>query len=182
MKNKPDKVKITLKYDSGKEKATIEIDSSEMESFLERGYQHRITEAKDSEYAPIRKLTPEEYAQSLNRESYNNWRKHNRHKSGYVKNIYAEDERNTFVSPVELLVDNSLIDQFEESIELEVLKQKLYGALPRKQADLIWMVAIEEIPIAEIAAKEGVTTRAIYLRLETAKNNFKKIFPHPSLF
>lgn len=182
MKNKPDKVKITLKYDSGKEKSMLEVDTLEMESFLEREYQHRIAEAKDSEYAPLYKITPEEYAKALNRESYNNWRKHNRHKSGYVKNIYADDEKSTLVNPVELLVDNSLIEQFEESIEIEALKQKLYSVLPKKQADLIWMVAIEEIPVAEIAAKEGVTSRAIYLRLETAKNNFKKIFPHPSLF
>ena len=73
-----------------------------------------------------------------------------------------------------------LVKKAMEAIEDE--NPKMYGVLPKEQADLLWEVAIKQTPVADITAREGVSTRAIYLRLDTAKNNFKKVFPNPSLF
>lgn len=182
MKNNANTVKITLKYDDGKEKVTLYVDAAEMEICLENDYQHRLSIALPEERATVRKYTAAEYADRLNKDSYNNWQTLHRHTSGYVKNLCADEGEEPFINPIELVADESAMEELEEWAELDAIRQKLYGNLPKNQADLLWAVAVEEIPVTEIAAKEGVTTRAIYLRLETAKNNFKKVFPHPSLF
>ena len=77
-------VKITLKYDCGKEKVTLEVDATEMEICLENEYQHRLSIALPEERAMVRKLTPAEFADRLNTDSYNNWRLLNRHVSGMM--------------------------------------------------------------------------------------------------
>lgn len=182
MKKHENTVKITLKYDDGKEKVTLYVDAAEMEICLENEYQHRLSATPPEERASVRKLTPKEYADALNKDSYNNWHKYNRHTSGYVKNICADEGEEPFINPIDLVADDSCAEKLAEWAELDAMRQKLYGNLPKSQADLLWAVAVEEIPVADIAAQEGVTTRAIYLRLETAKKNFKKVFPNPSLF
>jgi len=182
MKKHENTVKITLKYDDGKEKVTLEVDAAEMEICLENDYQHRLSVALPEERATVRKYTPAEFADRLNKDSYNNWQTLHRHTSGYVKNPCAETEEDSFINPIDLVTDDSAVEQLEEWAELDALRQKLYGALPKKQADLLWAVAIEEIPVAELAAREGVTTRAIYLRLESAKNNFKIFFQNLHFF
>ena len=182
MKKNANTVKITLKYDCGKEKVTLEVDAAEMEICLENDYQHRLSIALPEERATVRKLTPAEFADRLNKDSYNNWRLLNRHVSGMTKNLCADEGEEPFINPIELVADESAMEELEEWAELDAMRQKLYGNLPKAQADLIWEVAIDQVSIEEIAAREGVTPRAIYFRLETAKNNFKKVFPNPSIF
>ena len=53
-------VKITLKYDDGKEKVTLEVDADEMEICLENDYQQRLSVAAPEERATVRKYTPAE--------------------------------------------------------------------------------------------------------------------------
>ena len=182
MKNHESTVKITLKYDDGREKVTLYVDAEEMEICLENDYQQRLSVASPEERTTVHKYTPAEFADRLNKDSYNNWRLLNRHVSGMRKNLCADEGEEPFINPIELVADESAMEEIEEWAELDAIRQKLYGSLPKAQADLIWAVAIDQVTIEEIAAREGVTPRAIYFRLETAKNNFKKIFPNPSIF
>ena len=68
------------------------------------------------------------------------------------------------------------MEEIEEWAELDAMRQKLYGNLPKEQADVLWAVAVEQIPVLELAEHEGVTFQAIYKRLALAKKNAKKFF------
>ena len=179
MKKHENTVKITLKYDGGKEKVTLEVDAAEMEICLENDYQHRLSIALPEERATVRKYTPAEFADRLNKDDYNNWRLYNRHVSGMTKNLCAEEGDEPFINPIELVADESAMEEIEEWAELDAMRQKLYGNLPKAQADLLWEVAINQTPVLEIAKREEVSFQAIYLRLETARKNARKFFKHP---
>jgi len=172
MKKNENTVKITLKYDDGKEKVTLYVDAAEMEICLENDYQHRLSIALPEERATIRKYTPAEFADAMNKESYNNWHKYNRHTSGYVKNPCAEGEEDALINPLDLIADNSTAEELEEW----QLKQMIYSHLPKTQADVLWAVAMEGVSLVEIAAREGVSKQAIFNRLTAAKENAKKLF------
>ena len=172
-------VKITLKYDDGKEKVTLEVDADEMEICLENDYQHRLSVASPEERATVRKYTPAEFADRLNKDERNNHQKLNRHTAGYIKNPCGDDDAVPYINPIDLVADNSAMDEIDEWAELDAMRQKLYSNLPKAQADLLWEVAIKQTPVAEIAEREGVSFQAIYLRLETARKNAKKFFKNP---
>ena len=172
-------VKITLKYDNGKEKVTLEVDADEMEICLENDYQHRLSVASPEERATVRKYTPAEFADRLNKDERNNHQKLNRHTAGYIKNPCGDDDAVPYINPIDLVADNSAMEEIDEWAELDAMRQKLYSNLPKAQADLLWEVAIKQTPVAEIAEREGVSFQAIYLRLETARKNAKKFFKNP---
>ena len=172
-------VKITLKYDDGKEKVTLEVDADEMEICLENDYQHRLSAASPEERATVRKYTPAEFADRLNKDERNNHQKLNRHTAGYIKNPCGDDDAVPYINPIDLVADNSAMEEIDEWAELDAMRQKLYSNLPKAQADLLWEVAIKQTPVAEIAEREGVSFQAIYLRLETARKNAKKFFKNP---
>ena len=179
MKNK---VKITLKYDDGRIKRTLFVDQEEVEAFLEREHQNRLEQALPEDRGNVKKLTIEEYVQQLNRESYNNWHKQARHKSGDVRNPNVGEEGDEWVNPIDLVADEESLRMVDRHIELETLWKKLELKLPKKQVELLWKHIIDGNSVGEIAEQEGVSKRAIYLRLGTAKKRFKKIFQTPSLF
>lgn len=172
-------VKITLKYDDGKEKVTLEVDADEMEICLENDYQHRLSVASPEERATVRKYTPAEFADRLNKDERNNHQKLNRHTAGYIKNPCGDDDAVPYINPIDLVADNSAMEEIDEWAELDAMRQKLYSNLPKAQADLLWEVAIKQTPVAEIAEREGVSFQAIYLRLETARKNARKFFKNP---
>ena len=172
-------VKITLKYDDGKEKVTLEVDADEMEICLENDYQHRLSVASPEERATVRKYTPAEFADRLNKDERNNHQKLNRHTAGYIKNPCGDDDAVPYINPIDLVADNSAMEEIDEWAELDAMRQKLYSNLPKAQADLLWDIAVNEIPIPVIAAREGVTVPAIYSRLETVRKKAKKLFENP---
>ena len=172
-------VKITLKYDGGKEKVTLEVDADEMEICLENDYQQRLSVASPEERATVRKYTPAEFADRLNKDERNNHQKLNRHTAGYIKNPCGDDDAVPYINPIDLVADNSAMEEIDEWAELDAMRQKLYSNLPKAQADLLWEVAIKQTPVAEIAEREGVSFQAIYLRLETARKNARKFFKNP---
>ena len=176
MKNHENKVKITLKYDDGREKVTLYVDADEMEICLENDYQHRLSVASPEECATVRKYTPAEFADRLNKDERNNHQKLNRHTAGYIKNPCGDDDAVPYINPIYLVADNSAMEEIEEWAELDAMRQKLYGNLPKEQADVLWAVAVEQIPVLELAEQEGVTFQAIYKRLALAKKNAKKFF------
>ena len=63
-----------------------------------------------------------------------------------------------------------------EEIEERELKEMLYTYLPKSQADVLWAVAMENVPLTELALREGVSKQAIFNRLTAARKNAKKLF------
>ena len=175
------KIKITIKYDDGKEKVTLYVDANEMEICLEKDYQHRLSLASPEERKTIRKSTLAEFVDRLNKDSYNSWQKLHRHTITTCKKS-CHDEDGALVEPLELIADNTFVKEISNWLELAAIREKLYNTLPKGQADLLWAIAIDQVSVAEIALRAGVSARAIYLRLDTARKNFKKVFPNPSLF
>lgn len=175
--------KIILRYDGKKQVLELnKHDQEEMDIFLEKWYQEELAKTPSELKSTAHKLTPQEFADLINKDEYNSWHKFNRHTSGNVKNNYSTSEENATVNPIELIGTERSILQVEEKIDTEIAKNQLFSSLPAKQVKLLWDVYANNIPVVEIAQEEGVTARAIYLRLQTAKDNFKKIFPNPSLF
>ena len=54
--------------------------------------------------------------------------------------------------------------------------------LKEKQAELLIAIVLDGVSITEYAEREGVSVSAISHRLDTAKKNFKKVFPESSTF
>ena len=102
-------VKITLKYDDGKEKVTLEVDADEMEICLENDYQHRLSVASPEERATVRKYTPAEFADRLNKDERNNHQKLNRHIAGYIKNPCGDDDAVPYINPIDLVDRKSVV-------------------------------------------------------------------------
>ena len=183
MENKKDVSKIILKYDGKKQVLELnKHDQEEVDIFLEKCYQAELAKAPNELKSTVHKLTPQEFADLINKDEYNSWHKLNRHTGGHVKNNYSTSEDDISISPIELIGTDQSIQQIEEEIDTEIARNKLFSSLPTKQAKLLWDVYAKKIPVVEIAQEEGVSTRAIYLRLKTAESNFKKKFSNPSLF
>ena len=127
-------------------------------------------------------MTIEEYVQQLNRESYNHSDKQARHSRGDVRSPNVGEEGDEWVNPIDLVADEESLRTVDSHMDLEALWQKLELKLPKKQVELLWKHIIDGNSVGEIAEQEGVSERAIYLRLETAKKRFKKFFQNPSLF
>ena len=172
MKKHENKVKITLKYDDGKEKVTLEVDADEMEICLENDYQQRLSVASPEERATVRKYTPAEFADRLNKDERNNHQKLNRHTAGYIKNPCGDDDTVPYINPIDLVADTTTLEEIEE----RELKEMLYTYLPKSQADVLWAVAMENVPLTELALREGVSKQAIFNRLTAARKNAKKLF------
>ncbi len=169
-------VKITLKYDDGQEKVTLEVDADEMEICLENDYQQRLSVASPEERATVRKYTPAEFADRLNKDSYNNWHTENRRTASHVKNPCADEGDDSFINPMDMIPDNTTTEEIEEWAELDAMRQKLYSNLPKVQADVLWALAIEQMSISEIAHREGITRRAVFKRLAAARKKAKEFF------
>lgn len=180
MQQDPKVAKIILKYDGKKDRRELSVDKNEMEEFLERLYQDELARAPEELKPTVHKKSIQEFVDELNREEYNCWHKFDRHRSGHVKNTCTVDEATTFINPIELLGVDGGISNAEKEIDTELFKRRMYASMPAKQADLLWLVCAEGVPVADIAQQEGVSMRAIYLRLETAKKNFAKIVTDPS--
>lgn len=181
MEKQESQVKLTFKYDDGRETISLWVDKVEMDKFLEREYCERVKNTPADQRNAIKKLTPEEYVETLNRDSYNNWHKHNRHTCNNINRLYHVDSRinETIINSIP---DASAEKEYDHLDDIDYISQKLYTSLPKKQADLLWDLLINDMTVQDIALRDGVTSRAVYLRLETAKKNFKNIFPNPSLF
>ena len=120
----------------------------------------------------LSKYTPTEFADRLNKDERNNHQKLNRHTAGYIKNPCGDDDAVPYINPIDLVADTTTLEEIEE----RELKEMLYTYLPKSQADVLWAVAMENVPLTELALREGVSKQAIFNRLTAARKNAKKLF------
>jgi DNA-directed RNA polymerase specialized sigma24 family protein len=66
--------------------------------------------------------------------------------------------------------------------EYEHICEIIRKALKEKQAELLIAIVLDGVTVTEYAEREGVSVSAISHRLDTAKKNFKKIYPKSSTF
>ena len=194
-------MKIRIQYEN---KSTyLEVPDEECTVMIDADYEDRLSTADEEEtvvHRPIQEIMDERF----NKPDYNNWHKFDRHSGattppkrlngvkGYIKasdvserneneSKYREgkaNKRNT----IDLYPDCSDEDNQEKVMDYEYVCEIIRETLKPKQAELIIAIYLDGVSVTEYAESEGVSVSAISHRLDTAKKNFKKVFPKSSTF
>ncbi len=166
-------MKIIVEQDNHS-KTSIEVDINEMTNWL------NIETSDYSTEKELEKAVQNEFDELFNKPEYNNWHKFDRHLD---KMAHRQDESLfNVVDRMDLIADYSDEIRREKIDDYDEICQIIRSTLKKKQAELLIDVYIKGITVTEIAERDGVKKSAISHRLNTAKNNFKKIFPNSSTF
>ena len=146
---------------------------------IEADYLERMAAADDKDSVARRK--PQEILDDrFNRLQYNELRRIYQH--AYLAKVTPQDmEEDDDMGRPENKPDFSDMEERTRKDDEEDFRDRLYAALPKEQADLLWAVCVQRVPVGEYAAREGVTSQAISHRLATAKKNAAKIFRNPHI-
>ena len=162
---------------------TIEIPDGDYSIMLEDDYQQRLAEAKPEKKDKVKRCeTVQEMLDIMNNEEYNNWRRFHRYlgepKTPYRKDDEAEDK----TDHMDYIPDNSDEKARNKKDEYDHICAIIRKTLKPKQAETFIAVYLDGIPLTEYAERESVSVSAISHRLDTAKKNFKKVYPKSSTF
>ena len=172
-------MKIRIRYD---EKITnLEISEEDVTVLIDTDYEDRLAAAEDKEI--IERRSPQEIMDELyNKPDYNNWHKFDRHR-GMPKKPYRKDEQaEDKTDHMDYIPDYSDEERREEKLEYESVCELIHKTLKPDQAEIIIAIYLDGISVTEYAENEGVSVSAISHRLNTAKRNFKKVYPNTSTF
>ena len=128
------------------------------------------------------KLIQEKFNEEFNKPEFNNWRKHNRRLSMPKKPFRKDDQEVDETDHMDYFPDYSDEMAREKKEEYEHICEIIRKALKEKQAELLIAIVLDGVSVTEYAEREGVSVSAISHRLDTAKKNFKKIYPKSSTF
>jgi len=128
------------------------------------------------------KLIQEKFNEEFNKPEFNNWRKHNRRLSMPKKPFRKDDQEVDETDHMDYFPDYSDEMAREKKEEYEHICEIIRKALKEKQAELLIAIVLDGVSVTEYADREGVSVSAISHRLDTAKKNFKKIYPKSSTF
>ena len=128
------------------------------------------------------KLIQEKFNEEFNKPEFNNWRKHNRRLSMPKKPFRKDDQEVDETDHMDYFPDYSDEIAREKKEEYEHICEIIRKALKEKQAELLIAIVLDGVSVTEYAEREGVSVSAISHRLDTAKKNFKKIYPKSSTF
>jgi len=184
-------MKIRIMYDN---KSTyLEVPDEDCTVMIDMDYEDRLSCAEDKE--TVTRRSPQEIMdERFNKPEYNNWHKLDRHsaattppkklngKRGYSKATDDNEGKNIKENTIELYPDNSDEVTREKQEEYEYLCEIIRKTLKEKQAELLIAIFLDGVSVTEYAEREGVSKSAISHRLDTAKKNFKKVFPESSTF
>lgn len=172
-------MKIKLRYNN--EFMILEVPDEECTVMINADYEDRLSSAEDKETV-TRRSAQEIIDERFNKPEYNNWHKFDRHrgmpKKPFRKNDEAEDE----IDHMDYFPDYSDEMTREKKEEYEHICEIIRNALKEKQAELLIAIVLDGVSVTEYAEREGVSVSAISHRLDTAKKNFKKIYPKSSTF
>ena len=128
------------------------------------------------------KLIQEKFNEEFNKPEFNNWRKHNRRLSMPKKPFRKDDQEVDETDHMDYFPDYSDEIAREKKEEYEHICEIIRKALKEEQAELLIAIVLDGVSVTEYAEREGVSVSAISHRLNTAKKNFKKIYPESSTF
>lgn len=184
-------MKIRILYDN--KPTYMEVPDEDFTVMIDVDYEDRLSSPEDKE--TMTRRSPQEIMnERFNKPEYNNWRKFDRHsattttprrldgKRGRIKVSDDFDSENEKKNTIDLYPD-TLDEEFrEKQAEYDCVCDIIRKTLKPNQAELIIAIYLDGIPVTEYAEREGVHKSAISHRLETAKKNFKKVFPKSSTF
>lgn len=184
-------MKIRILYDN--KPTYLEVADEDCTVMIDADYEDRLSSAEDKETV-TRRSAQEIIDERFNKPDYNNWHKFDRHsaattppkkldgKKGYTKATDGDESKGVKENTIELYPDNSDEETWEKQAEYEYVCEIIRKALKEKQAELLIAIFLDGVSLTEYAEREGVSKSAISHRLETAKKNFKKIYPKSSTF
>ncbi|MEC1722253.1 ECF-type sigma factor [Schinkia azotoformans] len=128
------------------------------------------------------RLIQDAFNDKYNKPEYNNWHKFDRHRGMPKKPFRKDDESEDTTDHMDYFPDNTDEEIREKQEEYEYLCEIIRKTLKEKQAELLIAIFLDGVSVTEYAEREGVSKSAISHRLDTAKKNFKKVFPESSTF
>jgi DNA-directed RNA polymerase specialized sigma subunit len=172
-------MKIRIMYDN--KPTYLEVPDEDCTVMIDMDYEDRLSCAEDKE--TVTRRSPQEIMdERFNKPEYNNWHKFDRHRGMPKKPFRKDDESEDATDHMDYFPDNTDEVIREKQVEYEYLCEIIRKTLKEKQAELLIAIFLDGVSVTEYAEREGVSKSAISHRLDTAKKNFKKVFPESSTF
>lgn len=159
----------------------LEVPDEDCTVMIDMDYKDRLSTIEDKDSVSLRSVQ-EIMDERFNRPEYNNWHKFDRHRGQPKKWIGKDGEPQEEGDVMDLFPDNSDEKNRTLSEEDEYIRDMIRKTLKLKHAQLLIAIYLDDITVTEYAKYKGVTVSAISHQLNTAKNNFKKVFPKSSTF
>ncbi|WP_034869163.1 FliA/WhiG subfamily RNA polymerase sigma-28 subunit [Clostridium lundense] len=128
------------------------------------------------------RLIQDAFNDKYNKPEYNNWHKFDRHRGMPKKPFRKDDESEDATDHMDYLPDNSQEVERNKKEDYEYYCEIIRSILKPKHSEPFIAVYLDGMSMTEYAEREGVSKSAISHRLNTAKKNFKKVFPESSTF
>jgi RNA polymerase sigma factor (sigma-70 family) len=172
-------MKIRIMYDN--KPTYLEVPDEDFTLMIDADYEDRLSCAEDKE--TVTRRSPQEIMdERFNKPDYNNWHKFDRHRGMPKKPFRKDDVSEDATDHMDYFPDNRDEVTQEKQEDYEYLCEIIYKTLKEKQAELLIAIFLDGVSVTEYAKREGVSKSAISHRLDTAKKNFKKIYPKSSTF
>ncbi|WP_410986696.1 ECF-type sigma factor [Bacillus paranthracis] len=159
----------------------LEVPDEDFTLMIDADYGDRLSSVEDKE--TVTRRSPQKIMdERFNKPEYNNWHKFDRHRGMPKKPFRKDDESEDATDHMDYFPDNTDEVTRENQEEYEYLCEIIRKTLKEKQAELLIAIFLDGVSVTEYAEREGVSKSAISHRLDTAKKNFKKVFPESSTF
>ncbi|AAS39308.1 sigma-70 family RNA polymerase sigma factor [Bacillus pacificus] len=173
------KMKIRIQHEN--KSIYLEVPDEDFTLMIDADYEDRLSSVEEKE--TVARRSPQEIMdERFNKPEYNNWHKFDRHRGMPKKPFRKDDESEDATDHMDYFPDNTDEVTREKQEEYEYLCEIIRKTLKEKQAELLIAIFLDGVSVTEYAEREGVSKSAISHRLDTAKKNFKKVFPESSTF
>ena len=172
-------MKIRIMYDN--KPTYLEVPDEDCTVMIDMDYEDRLSCAEDKE--TVTRRSPQEIMdERFNKPDYNNWHKFDRHRGMPKKPFRKDDESEDATDHMDYLPDNTHEVARIKKEDYEYYCEIIRSILKPKHSEPFIAVYLDGMTMTEYAEREGVSKSAISHRLNTAKKNFKKVFPESSTF
>ena len=172
---------MRIRIQSDNKSIYLEVPDEDCTVMIDADYEDRLSSAEEDEMVD-RRTVQEIMDERFNKPEYNSWHKFDRHRGMPKKQFRKDDEDEDKIDHMDTIPDYSDEESREKQAEYEYVCGILRKNLKPQQAEMLISIVLDGMPVSDYAKREGVSVSAISHRLETAKNNFKKIFPKSSNF
>ncbi|MBI6873353.1 sigma-70 family RNA polymerase sigma factor [Clostridium aciditolerans] len=173
------KMKIRIMYDN--KPTYLEVPDEDFTLMIDADYEDRLSFAEDKE--TLTRRSPQVILdERFNKPDYNNWHKFDRHRGMPKKPFRKDDESEDATDHMDYLPDNTHEVARNKKEDYEYYCEIIRSILKPKHSEPFIAVYLDGMSMTEYAKREGVSKSAISHRLDTAKKNFKKIYPKSSTF
>ncbi len=183
-------MKIRIRYEN--QFTTMDVPEEDFETMIQQDYEERLARAADP--AAVRRRSPQEILEDLNRADYNCWQKHWRrmddhprpprldHKAGYLarqddgNSFHPDDGDGTRQYTVEDFPDLAGMEKQISEEQDQELREWIREQLKPDYAEMLIAIHMEGMKGNDYAALTGVQKSAVSHRLRRAEKKFQEIY------